>query len=106
MGESSCAAGRGSRGVSSTARPSRKQTLLPAPGGLTGAGASRLGDCRLITLWRSGCGAPTPPTLHCWVDARPVNRLTRWDATVPGPRNRRDVLLSAALDGFTRRGYD
>jgi len=28
------AAGRGSRGVSFTARPSRKQALLPAPGAL------------------------------------------------------------------------
>lgn len=25
---------------------------------------------------------------------------------MPGPRNRRDVLLSAALDGFAHRGYD
>ena len=25
---------------------------------------------------------------------------------MPGPRNRRDVLLRAALDGFTQRGYD
>jgi AcrR family transcriptional regulator len=25
---------------------------------------------------------------------------------LPGPRNRRDVLLSAALDGFAHRGYD
>jgi AcrR family transcriptional regulator len=25
---------------------------------------------------------------------------------VPGPRNRRDVLLGAALDGFAHRGYD
>jgi len=25
---------------------------------------------------------------------------------VPGTRNRRDTLLAAALDGFTRRGYD
>src|SRR6266571_3220849 len=25
---------------------------------------------------------------------------------VPGPRNRRDVLLSAALEGFAQRGYD
>jgi AcrR family transcriptional regulator len=25
---------------------------------------------------------------------------------MPGTRNRRATLLSAALDGFTRRGYD
>jgi AcrR family transcriptional regulator len=25
---------------------------------------------------------------------------------LPGPRNRRDALLSAALDGFAQRGYD
>ena len=25
---------------------------------------------------------------------------------MPGPRNRRDVLLSAALEGFAQRGYD
>ncbi len=25
---------------------------------------------------------------------------------MPGPRNRRDVLLAAALDGFAHRGYD
>ncbi len=25
---------------------------------------------------------------------------------MPGARNRRDTLLSAALDGFARRGYD
>ena len=25
---------------------------------------------------------------------------------MPGTRNRRDILLTAALDGFTRRGYD
>ena len=29
-----------------------------------------------------------------------------WTNRLPGPRNRRDTLLRAALDGFTRRGYD
>lgn len=29
-----------------------------------------------------------------------------WTNRLPGPRNRRDALLSAALEGFARRGYD
>jgi len=26
----------------------------------------------MITLWLTGCGAPTGLTVHCWVNVRPV----------------------------------
>ena len=37
---------------------------------------------------------------------RPSSKRRTGGPPVPGTRNRRDALLTAALDGFTRRGYD
>jgi Bacterial regulatory proteins, tetR family len=59
----------------------------------------------LITLWLQGLQHADTLTLPCWVDVRPVTGQD-WTSRLPGPRNRRDTLLRAALDGFTRRGYD
>jgi Bacterial regulatory proteins, tetR family len=59
----------------------------------------------MITLWLTGGGAPTGLTVHCWVNVRPVTGHTLRAHNARHP-NRRDTLLNAALNRFTKRGYD
>jgi hypothetical protein len=104
-----CLPAGGSRGVS--CHRASQPEADPSAGAqrpYRGALVSRLGDCRLVTPWLTGCGAPTPLPYHCWVDVRPVNWWVTTGRAPRCPAPATDATYGARRGAgrFTRRGSD